>query len=315
MPTMTPSQARANIDPILTDHVQKYIPQEYGWTELAPITPVQALSGRVIQFDKSDFTDYETTKGVGEDAKVRSFFYSSGSYTLNKHEIHGEVPLEVLEQIEAQGVPISMQERAATGSYETIRRRTAREVAELVTNASNYAAENKVALTGTDKFGGTTSKLLEIADAAIDVIDLNTDRRPNIAVVSLDAFLAAVNDPLFKEQVKHTQSPLTLGGMERNADILASLWKIDRVVVDRMKRKQASGVIRVGAGCVVFAYVDPQQDLFQPSFAKTYQHEDFPIVAESYQDKKSGAFYYPVATYHSVQLTAPSAGYLATGCV
>jgi hypothetical protein len=315
MPSMTPSQARANIDPILTDHVQRYVPQEYGWTELSPITPVSALSGRVIQFDKSDFSDYETAKGVGEDAKERSFFYSDGNYSLAKHEIHGKVPLEVLEQIDAQQIPINMQERAATGSYEAIRRRTAREVAALVTNAGNYAAANKVALSGTDKFGGTTSQLLAIADSAIDIIDLNTDRRPNLAVISLDAFLAATNDPLFKEQVKHTQSPLTLGGMERNAEILASLWKIDRVVVDRMKVKTQSTVERVGSGCVVFAYVDPQQDLFQPSFAKTYQHEDFPIVGESYQDNKSGAFYFPVATYHSVVLTAPSAGYLVTGCV
>lgn len=318
MPVMSPSDASGQLDPVLTDHVQKYIPQDLGWNAIAPVTKTDAIRGKVFGFDnKTSSVKRNTQKGNGENARTIQMFIGSDEYVLEKHEVHGEVTAEVLEEIEYQNVPINLQLATVQETWESIRYDTAWDVADLVTTAGNYGTNNKVALSGNDKFGGTTSQLRVIASDAKGIIKLNT-RRPTVeAVIAYDAFLAAIADPLFLEQFKYTLTPGDLAGDAKAAKDLADFWQIDKVTVSEMKTVDPAtkAVSYVGSGCVVFAFVDPTEDLYAKSFAKTYQQRNYPLANEPYQDKKNGAWYFPVISYHKPVLTFPDAGFLVTGCV
>lgn len=318
MPVMSPSDVSGNLNPILTDHVQNYIPQDLGWNAIAPVAKTDAIRGQVFGFDnKTSSVERDTRKGNGENAKTIQMFVGSTEYVLEKHEIHGEVTAEVLEEIKYQGVPVNLQLATVQETWEAIRYDAARDVATLVTTAGNYGTNNKIALSGNDVFGGTTSQLRAIASDAKAIIKLNTKRPTVEAVIAYDAFLAAIADPLFLEQFKYTMSPGDLVGDAKAAKDLADFWQIDKVTVSEMKSVDPAtkAVTYVGSGCVVFAYVDPTEDLYAKSFAKTYQQRDYPLAKEPYMDDKNGAWYFPVVSYHKPVLTFADAGFLVSGCV
>jgi hypothetical protein len=315
---MSPSDASGNLNPILTDHVQNYTPQDLGWNAIAPVAKTDAIRGQVFGFDKkTQSVKRNTKKGNGEDARTIQMFVGSTEYRLQKHEIHGEVTAEVLEEIKYQGVPINMQLATVLETWDAIRHDTARDVVDLVTTAGNFGTNNKIALTGNDVFGGTTSQLRVIASEAKAIINLNTDRSKVEAVIAYDAFLAAIADPLFLEQFKYTLSPGDLAGDAKAAKDLADFWQVDKVTVSRMKITDPStgAYSYAGSGCVVFAYVDPTEDLYTKSFAKTYQQKDYPVAKDPYMDDRNGAWYFPVVSYHQPVLTFADAGFLVTGCV
>lgn len=316
MPVLTSAQAGANVDPVLTAHFMDYKPQEFGWTALAPIVPTELLSGTTIKFDTSDFVNYDTASAPLADSNIRDFFYSDSRFDLKPHRLMGRISKSTLERIEAQGIPVELEARTVQGTLDSIRREAAADIAALATNASNYDSNHKVALSGTDKIGGSTSQLLTIAEDAIGIIDLSTDRMPNIAVVDFNVAKAAFNDPLFVDRVKYTKPPEGYGGYEAKAALLASLWGIDRVVIARMKTKGSDGTVSYnGAGCIVFAYVADTQNLYVPSAFYTYQSEAYPIAEPMTYRTENESYLYPVKTYYEVQQTGPSAAFLVTGAI
>lgn len=316
MPLLSPVQSTANVNPILTLHLLDYVPQEFGWTRLAPIVETPHLQGVTIKFDRSDFRKRNTLKTPGGKTQRRTFSYSDDTYLLKRHRELGVVDKQMLDINQAQGIPFEMEERAVQGAYDDIRRSVAEEVIELAFNTTLYPTNNKVALSGGDKFGGTTSQLMEISRSAHDAIDLLTDRRPNIAVIGFDAFRAATIDPLFVDRIKHTKAPEGYAGEDIKAKLLADLWGVEEVIVDRMKTLADNGTIaRNGGDTVIFAYVSNQQNLYVPSAFYTYQWEGYPVAEDMFEEKDEENFLYPVCSYHQVQFTSPEAAYIVTGCV
>lgn len=314
MPVMSPASASGTLNPILTDHINNFVPQDLGWNAVAPIAPTTALEGTVFGFDQSTASSrLNTEKGNGENARTVEMFVGSEKYELVKHELHGVVTAETLERIKYQEVPIDLQLATVQETWERIRYNAAREVADLVTDASKYGTNNKLALTGNDKFGGTTSQLRAIAVEAKSQIKLKSRRKQVEAVIAYDAFLAALDDPLFIEQFKYTTSPNEYVGDEKAAMDLANFWKIDKVTYSDMVDEVTGGY--VGSGCVVFCFTDPTEGLYVKSFAKTYQHQDYPQAYDSYRDPKSGAWYFPVASYYKPVITSADLGFLVSGCI
>ena len=316
MPLLSPSQSGASINPILTAHLLDYEPQEFGWTRLAPIVETPHLQGVTIKFDRSDFKSRNTIKAPSAKSQRRTFSYSDTSFMLKRHRQLGVIDKQMLDLNQAQGIPFEMEERAVQGAYDDIRRSVAEEVIGLALDTDNYAISNKAALSGNDVFGGSTSKLMEISRAAHDAIDVLTDRRPNIAVIGFDAFRAATIDPLFVDRIKHTKAPEGYAGEDIKAKLLADLWGVQEVVVDRMKTLQDDGtVVRNGGDVVIFAYVSSSQNLYVPSAFYTYQWEGYPVAEDMFFEPDEENYVYPVSSYHQVQFTSPEAAYLVTGCV
>lgn len=316
MPLQSPAQSTANLNPLLTGHLLDYVPQEFGFTRLAPIVPTPHLQGVTIKFDRSDFRRRNTLKTPSSKTQRRFFSYSDETYLLKRHRELGVIDKQMLDINQAQGIPFEMEERAVQGAYDDIRRSVAEEVIELAFNTALYPANNKVVLAGNDQFGGTTSQLMEISRMAHDAIDLSTDRRPNVAIVGFDAFRAATIDPLFVDRIKHTKAPEGYAGEDIKAKLLADLWGVQEVVVDRMKTLQDDGtIVRNGGGTVIFAYVSDQQNLYVPSAFYTYQWEGYPVAEDMFEEKDEENYLYPVASYHQVQFTSPEAAFIVTGAV
>jgi hypothetical protein len=283
---------------------------------LAPNVETPYLSGVTIKFDRSDFKRRDTRKAPSAKSQRRTFSYSDTNYLLKRHRELGVVDKQMIDLNQAQGIPVEMEERAVQGAYDDIRRSVAEEVIELAFDTTLYATSNKAALSGNDVFGGTTSKLMEISRAAHDAIDTLTDRRPNIAVIGFDAFRAATIDPLFVDRIKHTKPPEGYAGEDIKAKLLADLWGVEEVVVDRMKTLEDDGtIVRNGGDTVIFAYVSQQQNLYVPSAFYTYQWEGYPIAEDMFEERDEENFVFPVSTYHQVRFTSPEAAYLVTGCV
>ena len=316
MPLLSPAQSTANVNPILTAHLLDYVPQEFGWTRLAPIVETPHLQGVTIKFDRSDFKRRNTIKTPGAKTQRRTFSYSDETYLLKRHRLMGVIDKQMLDINQAQGIPVEMEERAVQGAYDDIRRTVAEEVMDLAFDTTKYSSNNKIALSGTDQFGGTTSQLMEISREAHDAIDLGTDRLPNIAVIGFDAFRAATIDPVFVERIKNVMAPEGYAGEAIKAKLLADLWGVEEVIIDRTKTMADDGTIsRRGGDTVIFAYVVNSQNLYVPSAFYTYQWEGYPVAEDMIEEKDEENFLFPVASYHQVQFTSPEAAFIVTGCV
>ena len=165
----TPGQARV-VDPIITAVARGYrSPKAAVANVLFPLVPVGQRAGRILSFGPDDFKLVSTARAPGANTKRVQFGYSSDPFSLVDYRLEGAVPVELQE--EAQAVPgidlISIAVRRVQNLMALERENAA---ATLARNAALYPAENKVTLTGNDRWDGTAADELVVALAGDDTL-------------------------------------------------------------------------------------------------------------------------------------------------
>lgn len=96
MPQMSGSAVRV-VDPVLTEVARGYRNAAYVGSALFPRVPVGVRGGKIIEFGKESFRQYNTARAPGSKVVVAQFGYTGQSYALTDHAISGLVPIEHLE--------------------------------------------------------------------------------------------------------------------------------------------------------------------------------------------------------------------------
>lgn len=304
---MSPSGARVT-DPVLTTVAQGYQNGQMVGQFLFPVVPVDQRGGKIIQFGKEDFVLYNTARAPGANTKRVQYGYMGNPFALESHSLEGLVPLEIMQ--EANAVPhIDMGKSAVLKTLNTIQLSAEYAAANLARNAANYSANNKVALSGTDKwsdYSGTSDPTADI-DAAVEAIRSQVGKRANTVTLSPAAFKAAKRNPKLLDRVKYTsRDSLT-------AEMLASLWDVQRVVVgDAIYIDGNGNMADVWGTDVVVAYTElgTLADNGLPSYGYTYRLRGYPMVEVPYQDRNAQSWVYPVTDARSPVLAGASAGFL-----
>ena len=308
MPQATPGQARV-VDPIITAVARGYrSPKAAVANVLFPLVPVGQRAGRILSFGPDDFKLVSTARAPGANTKRVQFGYSSDPFSLVDYRLEGAVPIELQE--EAQAVPgidlISIAVRRVQNLMALERENAA---ATLARNAALYPAENKVTLTGNDRWdvdAVESDPFTDIMDAK-EVIRSKTGERPNVLEVGPKVLTALRTHPKVLDRLS-TASDRPPATMQQ----LQALFELEMIVEGKAVSHNGSAFVDVWGTDAILAYTTPasDQEMGSPNFGYTYQLNGRPMVEEGYFDDNSNTWYYPVTDAYQPVFAGPSAGFI-----
>jgi hypothetical protein len=314
MPQATPNAARV-IDPILTEIARAAAVQSSPVADLLfPIVPVGARGGRIISFGNEDFKLITSSRAPGSATKRVQLGYSSSTYYLTDYSLEGAVPIEVLQ--EGQAVPGIDNARVAIGKVRNMMAlEREKQCADLALNAASYGANNKLTLTGTDRWDDySTSASDPIADiqAAREAVRSQIGVRPNLLTLGPKVLTALRSHPKILDRLSTAtdRPPASLAQ-------LAALLEIERVVEGGMVYHDGTAYVDVWGKYAHLAYTPPASlaEMGSPSFGYTYQLSGYPVARPAYWEENEKTWYFPVEDARAPVLAGAAAGFLFTTAV
>lgn len=306
--SMTSRQAQV-IDPILSTHARGYTNAEMIGHRVLPYADIPNRSMKVIRFGKDAFRRYmDTRRAPGAERKRITFGYASDPVALKQESLEAVVPEEIMDDA-AQVPGIDLASVATNGVQDILALGREVDIAALVLNPANYAASNKVALAGADRFTDPASDPKAVIKEGREAVRRMIGRYPNKLTLSPAAFNALDDHPKLTEKFKYTSSESITPQM------MAKYFDLDEVIV--------------GKGVVLddnAADDDPATDIwgedallfFQPTggnfmvpaFGYTYRLKGRPSVAKPYWEDNRSSWIYQVTEEDQPILAGAEAGFL-----
>ena len=313
MTQLTVSQARV-IDPILSTVAQGYRNAELVGHALFPYVPVGARGGKIITFNKEDFSLYNTGRVPGANTRRVQYGYSGVSFALESHSLEGVVPVELSQEANAvPGIDLGNNAVRRTQNIITLRLESAQAV--LATTAGNYAAGNKVTLAGTSQWSDLASGVsdpIKDIEAAKEAVRKQIGRKPNTIVMGVAVIVMLRQHPKIVDRMKYTGRDIA------TTEILASLFGVAQVLVGEAVFVDAAGTMNdVWGKNVVIAYTElgGLAAMGAPTFGYTYRLTGYPMVETPYLDRNSKSWVYPVTDEVAAVIAGAAAGYLISAAV
>jgi Phage major capsid protein E len=314
MPQMTPAQARA-IDPILTSVAQGYENNDFVGTNLFPKVPVKTRGGKILSFGKEDFMLYNTGRAPGQNTKRVQFGFLTGSFALESHSLEGVMPIELGQEAVATEPNVNLGSITVNKTQDIIGLRLEKAQADLARNASNYAASNKITLSGTGQWSDFTSGVSDpvaVIETGKEAVRQKIGKRPNVAVIGALVFAALKQHPKIVDRIKYTGRDIA------TPELLASLFGLEKVYIgDAVFADDAGTFSDVWGKDVVLAYAvtGSVAEQGKPTYGYTYQLEGYAVVEEPYYDRSAKSWIYPVTDEVAPVIAGALAGYLITNAV
>ena len=308
---MAPLNTRtaAVVDPILSTHARGYRNSEFISHLVFPRVTIPNRSMRVLKFGKEAFRMMNTRRAPGANKKRVQYGYASDPGALVQDALEGLVPVE--HQQEAMSVPgIDLASGAINMVLDIIDLGHEHEAAQLARTPANYAAANRVALTGADRWSSETSDPQADIDEAKEAIRRMIGRYPNTLTLGPSAFNALKRHPKIKEQFKYT------GRDSITTAMLAAYFDVERVIVGKaVWLPETAGddqpATDVWGDDAILSYVPTTGSNFQePSYGYTYELSGYPQVRQPYFENSNDSWIYPTTTERRVILTGADGGFL-----
>jgi hypothetical protein len=301
---MNTSQVRV-VDPILTTVVQGYKNQEFVGGTLFPSVPVNVSGGKIIEFGKEHFLAYNTQRSPGGDVKRITFGYQGKPFALENHALDASVPREHMR--DASQVPgINLGTRAVNLTMRVLTLSLELEQASLATDATLYGVNNKITLSGTDKFSDDASDIFGTFDDAKEAVRSACGMYPNVALFGPKAFKATKRHAKVVDRFKYTSKESI------TADMLAAQLDLNKVVVGQaVKASDAGAMSDVWGNFIVLAYVPAQaSQMEEPSYGYTYTLEGHPMVEQPRYDGTARSWLYGMSYERAPVLSGIASGFL-----
>lgn len=299
----------AVIDPILSTHARGYRNSEFIGHLLFPRVTIPNRNMRVLKFGKEAFRMMNTRRAPGADKKRVQYGYASDPISLVQDALEGIVPVE--HQEEAAAVPgIDLGQGAINMVLDVIDLGHEHEAANLARTPANYAASNRLALTGADRWSNDASDPQSDVDEAKEVIRRMIGRYPNTLTLGPSAFNALKRHPKVKEQFKYT------GRESITTEMLANFFDVERVIVGKAVWLPETAGDNTPASDVwgddaILSYVATAGNNFMaPSYGYTYDLSGYPQVEAPYFNRSNDSWIYPTKAERRTYLTGAEGGFL-----
>lgn len=307
---MNAAQARV-IDPILSQHARGYKNATFVGNKLFPAVNMPTRAAKRIEFDRSSFRRRKTRRAPGAAIAALEFGYEGKAVALHQEALRASVPRE--HQQEAMEVPgIDLQQTAVDVVLAVIALEKEIQQAEVARNPASYAATNKIALAGTDKFSHVDSDPAKIVSAGKEAIRKRTGRRPSVLVLGAAVVAALQVHPKVRDHFKHTNSSAI------SLPMLASYFDIPEVVSgDGIYDTDDNTTVDIWGNDAILAFVpgEGERAMPLPSYGYTYQLGGHPLVESSAWDNDTKSWVNDVIDEFSAELVGADAGYLIQGAV
>ena len=302
---MNRGQARV-VDPALSKVALGYKNQTYVGLSLMPIVSCPKSGIQLIKFGKEAFVRYNMRRAPGADVAVVQFGYAADPIALVQDSLTGKVPREWLR--DGQDLPaINHEKQAVNLVMNSLHLGLELDIAELSTTASNYGDNNKIVLSGSDKWIDPNSNLTKQMNEYKEAIRSQAGVYPNRMVLTPGDFKACKDHPDVKEAFKYTTSKSI------TAEMLAAFFELEKVEVGtQLWTPDAQSDLQDCWKHTVLAYVPPESErsMATPAFGYTYMLENHPLVEESYFEKGNKSWMYPVEMERRPYMTGMEAGFL-----
>lgn len=309
MPPMNIAQAGV-VDPVLSTHARGYRNSEFVAEALFPRVTIPNRSMRVVKFGKESFRMLNTRRAPGADKKRVQYGYASDPVALVQDALEGVVPIE--HQEEAAAIPgIDLGAGAINMVLNVVDLGLEYECAQLARTAGNYGANNKVALTGTDRWSdASNSSPAKDIDAGKEAVRRAIGRYPNTLMLGPSGFNALKNHSKVKEHFKYT------GRESITTEMLAAFFDLKKVVTGKAVYLPETSADSAAASDIwgddaILAYVPEAGDSYQvPSYGYTYELRGYPQVEEPYFERGNDSWIYPVKAERRPYLVGAEGGFL-----
>jgi len=297
------------IDPILTTFARGYLQNDLISSLIFPEVDVPVSGGQVITFGKEAFMLYDTQRVPGGSTTRIEISYNGQPYALENHALEVPVPDELGR--DAMIVPgIDLAQESLGVALDAIMLRREYQAVQLASNAANYAASNKLALSGVTQWSNAASTPKNDLVTAKAAIRAATGKFPNVAVLPPGGIAKLDNHALIRDRLKFTSSDSV------NADMLARYFEVDKVVeCNAVYATSANANMSdVWGNNVLFAYVAPARGTARsartPSFGYTYRLRGHPFVKVPYRDENRESWVYGVHYERAPVIAGAGAGFL-----
>lgn len=212
------------VDPILSQLSVGYRDQNYYALDIMPETPVRTQSGKYRVFDRSGWLIFEDRREPGTVAnEIQGAKWSTDTFSTQEHSLQSPVLDEERQELTSLGgladpafggdLSIDPEEDATQLVVGSLQRRHEQKVANLIRNAANYAASNKVTLSGTSQWDNITYGTAGIAETVVSdpvanfqtamrAVFAATGRWPNTAVIPMFGMSYLENHPRIVSRFK-----------------------------------------------------------------------------------------------------------------
>lgn len=302
---MNAAQVRV-VDPILTEHARGYTNAEMVGRFLFPTVDMPTRAAKRIEFDRTSFRRRRTRRAPGTRIAQLEFGYEGKQVNLHQEALQAITPIE--HQEEAMQVPgFDLQSMSVDLVLAVIALEKEIQQANVARTAASYAAANKAALAGDDKWSDPDSDPKSQVFDAKEVIRQRIGRRPNTLLCAGSVTSDLGKHPKILEHFKHTNSSAISIAM------LASYFDIDTVVSgDAIYDTDDDTTVDVWGGDVILAYVPPEgaRQMPMPSYGYTYQLRGHPFVEPVAWDKDVRSWTNNVLDEFSPEMVGADAGFL-----
>lgn len=209
-------------DPILTNFSVGYQDQALYGDRLMPITAVNTQSGRYRVFDRSNWLIYESAREPGAVAnEILGAKWSEDTFYTRERSLQVPILDEERQQLQSQGglanpvfggaMQLDPELDATALAVRSIMLDHEKQVSTLVRNASNYAASNKVTLSGTGQWNDYTATLpaFPVSDPVANIqtgmraVYAGTGRYPNTLAIPALGMQYIENHPRIVDRFKN----------------------------------------------------------------------------------------------------------------
>jgi len=299
------------VDPILSQHARGYTNSEYVGHFLFPTVNMPTRGAKRIEFGREAFRRYKTRRAPGGRIAQISVGYEADPVKLHQEALQALTPVEYQE--EAKQVPgIDLQQESVDTVLAVIALEKEIQQADVARNAASYAATNKTALAGGDKWSDPDSKPKELIGDYGEVIRSRTGRRPNTLLFGGSVATKLKSHKSVLEQFKYTRSDSV------TMQDLATFFDIPNVIAgDAIYDVDGANSVDVWGTDAILAYVPPAsiRNMRVPSYGYTYQLRGHPFVEKVEWDKDHRSWSNNVLDEFSAELVGADAGVLIQAAI
>ena len=192
------------VDPVLTSLATGYTNEQFVGDQLLPFVLVEKEGGKIPLFGKDHFKVYSTERALrAKSNRINPEDIGEVDVSMDEHDL--EYPIDYREDAESA---FPLQARATNAVVEGIRMRHEKMVADMVQNTANYAAGNKIALSGASCFSDATSDPEGVVSDAKAAVRAKVIKEPNTMVIGYSAWRELKKHPQLKAILSDTRSRL-----------------------------------------------------------------------------------------------------------
>lgn len=302
------------IDPVLTDVARGYLHPDRVGNILFPRVEVPQSGGQILQFGKESFRRINMRRTPGAQTQRVSFGYQGEAYYLVQDSLDVPIPREYMR--EAKAVPgIELGKRATNLGMEQVTLGLEIEQAELASDPGNYTDNQKMALTGGDKWSDPASNPERDVREAKEIVRRSCGVDPNRMVISSPIFNALKFHPKITEKFRYTSADSLTTAM------LANIFDLHEVAVGKgvyMDNNVAENAPfqDIWGNNAILAYTPVDvKGMEQPSYGYTYCLANHPFVEKPVWENDTRSWIYGVTFERRPVLAGASAGSLIQNVV